>query len=81
MEGGHEEHHNPDNTKTILKVAGDAHISQMQHLRLVEEKQQSQGHTATASKWQSHTLIPGPLALDHYIAFIKQIFTVVPIIF
>lgn len=81
MEGDHEQHHNLDNTKTILKIADDAHILQMQQLRLVEDKQQSQGHTATTGKWQSHTFIPGPLAPDHYIAFIKQIFTEVPIIF
>lgn len=76
MNGNHKQHHNPDNTKTILKITDDAHILQMQQLRLMEDKQQSQGYTATASKWQSHSLIPGPLALDHYIAFIYLFFSI-----
>lgn len=52
----------------------------MQELKLVEDKQQSQGHTATAGKWQSNNLNLSPLTLDQHVAFIKQMVTKFPII-
>lgn len=43
-------------------------MSYLQQLRLVEGKQQSQGHAAAAAavgKSQSHNLTPGLWTLDH----------------
>lgn len=36
--------------KITLKITDDDHILWMQELRLAEDKQQSQGHTATTGK-------------------------------